>query len=641
MEQVSSGKFLVQNYGLNPAPSFNFMLRVEGLYDLPCRSIKVFHRENEYEMIQEGGLNDYVHMRRKPISKPFTFQVERYVGSDVLDPLANGTDLTLPILLIITRYLTYEEAMMVRTYAFTGCTVMSKEYGELNAEKSGLLTEVTTVGYREMLCLDNVANNFYQGDTWKFDPQQKTENELGPDGKPVLDENGNPKVKALTMPDGTPIYITNKKGSGPLRARHDPYWDNPDYSQDSAAEKAKGNMWRFDGKKKEGNEKRSAVTYKEKSLTDADKDAKNNMWHFDSKTVTEASFGKDGMPISKPPVTIVPKNGSGPLNANHDPYWDNAEYTLEKAKKRAEANMWRFDGTAKAGSGKKSAAQPKSSEKTLLEADAAAQKNTWHFAYEAATLKGVDQDGNPTETPVTRLDGTPINISKTKKGTGPLNAVHDINWSNEEYSLSRATERAKGHTWQFAGTTKAGNGTQSAVQPKNPEKTLTEASAENLKNEWQFSGTTKAGNGAQSAAQPENPEKTLAEASAENVKNQWQFNGTTKAGNGMQSAIPPENPEKTITEAAAASEERHWQFNGTAKAGNGKQSAVHPEGDDGPALEAAKKRAEANRWSSKNKKARSAVDVKDMHKGKAPKARKWPPTRSAVDVAKFLSGKKS
>ena len=90
LAQANSGNILVRNYGNNPAVNFNFLLRVEGIYDLPCRSVHVFQKENEYELIQEGGLNDYVHMRRKPISKPFTFQVERYVGTDILDPLANG-----------------------------------------------------------------------------------------------------------------------------------------------------------------------------------------------------------------------------------------------------------------------------------------------------------------------------------------------------------------------------------------------------------------------------------------------------------------------------------------------------------------------------------------------------------------------
>lgn len=171
--QANSGNILVRNYGSNPAVNFNFMLRVEGVFDLPCRSVHVFQKENEYELIQEGGLNDYVHMRRKPISRPFTFQVERYVGTDILDPLANGTDLALPVILMVNRYRIYGDFLPIRMYVFTGCTVMSKEYGELNAEKGGLLVETTTIAYRELTCVDDVAGSFLMEDPWRFDGTSK------------------------------------------------------------------------------------------------------------------------------------------------------------------------------------------------------------------------------------------------------------------------------------------------------------------------------------------------------------------------------------------------------------------------------------------------------------------------------------
>jgi hypothetical protein len=58
------------------------MLRVWGIFDVPCKSIRAFTKPNEYEFIQEGGLNDYVHIRRKPVSQPFKLVVERYAGTD-------------------------------------------------------------------------------------------------------------------------------------------------------------------------------------------------------------------------------------------------------------------------------------------------------------------------------------------------------------------------------------------------------------------------------------------------------------------------------------------------------------------------------------------------------------------------------
>ncbi len=176
LAQANSGNIVVRNYGNNPAVNFNFLLRVEGIYDLPCRSVHVFQKENEYELIQEGGLNDYVHMRRKPISKPFTFQVERYVGTDILDPLANGTDLALPVILMVNRYRIYGDFLPVRMYVFTGCTVMAKKYGELNAEKGGLLVETTTIAYRELVCTENVAGSFLMEEPWKFESVSKAGN---------------------------------------------------------------------------------------------------------------------------------------------------------------------------------------------------------------------------------------------------------------------------------------------------------------------------------------------------------------------------------------------------------------------------------------------------------------------------------
>ena len=94
----------------DPVGGFNFTLQVEAMYYIALRSVKMFTKENEFEYYQEGGLNDYVHMLRKPISKPFTFQVEQYVGVSkgavadfFMDPLTLGTDLTLPVVLYVNR----------------------------------------------------------------------------------------------------------------------------------------------------------------------------------------------------------------------------------------------------------------------------------------------------------------------------------------------------------------------------------------------------------------------------------------------------------------------------------------------------------------------------------------------------------
>ena len=161
------------NYNREPAPAFNFFLRIEGVFDAPCRSVRAFTRENDFEEIQEGGRNDYVILKRKPNARRFTLQVERYVGIDKVDPLQLGTEMVLPMLLAVSRVSssksgfadTLKETEFIRFYAFTGCIVTAKEYGELNAEQSGLLKEVTTIAYREMLAITN-PNADLTNKTW-------------------------------------------------------------------------------------------------------------------------------------------------------------------------------------------------------------------------------------------------------------------------------------------------------------------------------------------------------------------------------------------------------------------------------------------------------------------------------------------
>ncbi|MBR1441089.1 MAG: hypothetical protein IJ589_07695, partial [Lachnospiraceae bacterium] len=121
--------------------NFRFVLKVDGAFDVPLKSVRAFNRENEYDYIQEGGLNDYVHMRRKPISKPYTLVVERYVPASlgINDPLTSGVELLLPLLLFVGKNTGGSTMNYSRYYAFTGAVVMSKEYGGLDAERAGML----------------------------------------------------------------------------------------------------------------------------------------------------------------------------------------------------------------------------------------------------------------------------------------------------------------------------------------------------------------------------------------------------------------------------------------------------------------------------------------------------------------------
>jgi len=149
-----------------PLINYNFLLRVEGMFDLPCRSISGFQKKEEYEYIQEGGVNDYVHIRRKPVSEPNTFQVECYVGTEQDNVLSLGTIFSMPVQILIARY-PQEFENPKRIFEFKGCVVMEKNYGELNAEKSEILTEITTIAYQTMTCKDTKMES--RKPVWKFD----------------------------------------------------------------------------------------------------------------------------------------------------------------------------------------------------------------------------------------------------------------------------------------------------------------------------------------------------------------------------------------------------------------------------------------------------------------------------------------
>ena len=173
---------LLNSAELNPAVAYAFALQVEAAFFVPLRAVRVFTKENEFEYYQEGGLNDYVHMLRKPISKPFTFQVERYVGVrkemlglGMIDPLALGTELILPVVLYVNRspagqwYNNISFTNCARAYIFTGCTVIQKEFSELNAEQSKLHSETITIAYKEMFSIDQVFSGLEGGGQWEYD----------------------------------------------------------------------------------------------------------------------------------------------------------------------------------------------------------------------------------------------------------------------------------------------------------------------------------------------------------------------------------------------------------------------------------------------------------------------------------------
>jgi hypothetical protein len=80
-------------------------------------------------------------------------EIERYCGTDYVDPFPLGADIALPLIIFVNRSPSTTMAFPGRTYVITGCTVMKKTYGELNGSQGGLLTDIITIGYRELLVM--------------------------------------------------------------------------------------------------------------------------------------------------------------------------------------------------------------------------------------------------------------------------------------------------------------------------------------------------------------------------------------------------------------------------------------------------------------------------------------------------------
>lgn len=141
-ERIYAGKYPATNFSLSLGSN-------EESGGFPCRSFRAFSRETDYDTIQEGGLNDAVHIRRKPLSKAGSFQIERYVDARYTDPLPMGAAISEDVVLKLSRVQgQFSEADAV--FTFGGCIVTGKSYSDMDAEKAGLLVETTTVIYERL-----------------------------------------------------------------------------------------------------------------------------------------------------------------------------------------------------------------------------------------------------------------------------------------------------------------------------------------------------------------------------------------------------------------------------------------------------------------------------------------------------------
>ncbi len=335
-----------QKHKLNPVPSFNFALEVEAMFFMPLKSVRVFTKENEFEYYQEGGLNDYVHMLRKPISKPFTFQVERYVGvsastdfpTSFIDPIAMGTELILPVVLYVTHIpaggsgANFDPTNTTRAYVFTGCTVIGKEFGELNAERSGLLTDTTTISYRELLVLNTLSTEWEGGKQWEFADSDINKNFKGKEGT-THDENkkegGTHKTPSLWKYDGT------LEGGG----------DSHDINKQPGGDHIPPSLWEYDGKTVEGGgtphdgNKKPGGPHKDPSL-----------WEFADKEINENFKGKGDMHDSNkkeggPHVPPSQWEYDGSVKGGGTPHDTNKK----EGGPPVPPSQWEYDGTVAGG----------------------------------------------------------------------------------------------------------------------------------------------------------------------------------------------------------------------------------------------------------------------------------------------------
>ena len=410
-------------------PNFKFILRCE-FVDVPLKSIRPFSKENEFEQIEEGGMNDFVHLRRKHVTKPHTLQVERYITDKFYDPIPNGVAFILPMMLFVgpNDGRTFDWAPQ-RTYYFFGAQVMNKEIGGFDAEKSGLLTETVTIAYNQMYCADTPDNKV--AESWLFTEGNITNKYANNEGWMKLAQN-NTRMKDIVETAKAETWHFDSalgyKGNGMLH-QHDYKIKANDQEISTIEPKVTGATWKFDktGKSYIGNGRinseyekveeegakpttssTGAVTVSKTALEIHREKAEKNQWRFTKAGETMGNGVVHFDDISKyiEIKDTTPQGESDPV-------------------KRADAETWRFDGLKQSGNGKSRADHnPADIEKPLD--TAISDLKPWpEEKYAEVFQEGTAKD-------------TLVNEAASKVYPNELHATR-----REETSLSELTEKAK------------------------------------------------------------------------------------------------------------------------------------------------------------------------------------------------------
>ncbi len=588
---------IVANEGKDVLVSYNYMLRVEGLYDLPCKLVHSFKKANAFEYVQEGGLNDYVHMLRKPIGEHFSFTVERYVGTDPYPVLPLGAELVLPVILMISPHPNRFDVSK-RTFVFTGCTVMNKTYGELNAEKSGILTETIEIGYREMVEVTIPMST--GGDTakrWAF-------------GKDAEEFEGNKKMSAVHNP-------MNKDKERAV-ARH---WD-------IKTDQGYRYMEKIDAEIKA--KTRAALTEQENNeINEKFFSGKKSNWKT-SAFHNENNLDDKRANVRKWETSGDNKLGGGTVSATRNPN--------KLDDKRAKVRKWETAGDNKLGEGEVSArsngvdslrATPRKWEKKqgdekLGGGEVSARSNG---DLDAARAKARQWD---IQTHIEKKNKPVLSMMRSivdrmlekEDNSKEWKASARVNENNLD--AARATTRR----WEISGDNKLGGGTASA-KPNGVD------SLRATPRKWETAGDNKLGGGKVSAqfngvddlrATPRKWETAgdnkLGEGEVSARSNgvdslrmtarKWETTNDNKLGGGKASAKQgpsskaenrkwtikkEESNQSAVTEKDTKAKMRKWEFSENNKKGAGKASAkqspsTKAEGRKWPAVSSAKKRQE-------------------------------------------------
>ena len=571
------------------------MLRVDGYNDLPLKSVRAFSRENEYEYIQEGGMNDYVHMRRKPISKPYTLVVERYVSTDLNDPLPNGVELMLPLLLFVGKNngggMSYG-----RYYVFTGGVVMCKEYGGLDAEKSGILTETVTIGYNQMFCVTN----------------------------PIDDTGKSP----WTMKEGNTTKAWSGKGD-----IEPPQNSQKWYTQDAKTGQHKINedvrkLWEFDELKKagEGTSSRS-IPFKEETRADFERASvyynfgkENNDKYKGSGTrnkPSQKSAKRNDKLIELESRTMAAKarkfalTDDGSIAGNGIVSSKKNENIVELRKDEMYKNSvkWEFDEKTKGGKGTQSSQSDLVQTHTQLPDGSstglgrpedpvdtmAGRAQKWEFGATANEVGGAGaRSAKELENQSTGAEflenRKKWEFNDTKEGGGDRsrqNAVAGNDGASTGLGLtepSREEMEGVASKWEF-GTDKyvvEGNGVKSQQPSSIPQSTKEEMAGK--ANHWEFANKRKDGAGESSR---QNAKKTgrgessgmgrteLGRGQMEAGATKWQFDeGKTKKGQGASSRKP--SSPKEASRKAMKDKSQKWEMTENGFEGGGKSSRATP-----------------------------------------------------------------